>query len=700
MKKNLKWIIGGGVLVVLLAVLGWWGWQMLQPSLEFKKVRDNAAVDSFAVDVAPIKGALDYIAWSHYEEINTSEALNDALCSALRESKDKKEFALQFADLVEDHYWQGYDLHLSLQTELTGHRGTLTVTGDKIPDTAYGIMKILGTDGKTETQSIPVTRGVGYYNLYGKEMAEATLYLAADAAGKEALSATRQVEISPLYLPDLFISELSNQHTVTYYSDLENDNKQHRGSQEQKFQYIELHNYSDTPVALSEYTFVYNDQVGEHRFAWLTETDASLTVAPNGTFVIGVYSADTVKEGLGYETDADKAAYWNAFNAFYNTEIPVGRRAMIACVASGDGEKLLDGIDHLERSKDAGVTVSAELRQGDRVITRVNLPDEMPANSYAYQFLPGNGVEQAFLCTTGCFPGKLLTEQQLSYCETPAPKDAEIIKAVSYNVLATDKNPAEKLGSVAYRSKLFFRFIEDYRPDVIGLQEVNFRWAPLLSEQMAAKGYGEVQGISGENHTYENINRRNQWDLINPIYYNTARYELLESGDAFLTIDGTFDTEQWDSVNRPKRSVTWAVLRDKTSGDVVTHLNTHLILSGKLGRVEQVKAICAKGAELQKKYGGITVVTGDHNMAEGSEPYHTYINSGMLDSKYQTTHHNSLASYTDFDTAYNERYGAPIDFCFVSPNTAVSKYQVFGGRYSDGIISDHSAILTELYPIK
>ena len=185
---------------------------------------------------------------------------------------------------------------------------------------------------------------------------------------------------------------------------------------------------------------------------------------------------------------------------------------------------------------------------------------------------------------------------------------------------------------------------------------------------------------------------------MNPIYYRTDRFELLDSGHAFLTPDGKVETQPWDSIHGPRRVITWAVLKDKNTGDVFNHINTHLTLSGKVARVEQVKILYNTVSELQKKYGGSIIITGDHNMEESTEPYQAYINSGLVvDSKYQTTNHNSLATYTNFDSDYNEQYGAPIDFCFISPELKVSKYEVFGGRYADGTISDHSAVLTELY---
>ncbi len=696
-KKLIVYLTAAIVLAALIIVCIY----QLVPVLTFKSIQEHATAETFAQDITPLKNKIDHTVWSHYADIASDHALNRALCQALQQSENADGFTAAFNTLVEEHYWQGYDIHIDIQTELSGHRGSITATGAHLPDTAYGILTTFGADGKvSETLCIPVVGGTGYYNLYGKDITKTTLYLAADKAGKQVLSATHTETVSPLALPEVFISELSNRHTITYYSDLENDGEQHRGANEQKFQYIELYNYSDKAVDLSNYSFVYTDQAGEHTFQWLTESDGALLLAPQKTFVIGVYAADTALAGLGYESDAAIRQYWQAFNEFYNTDIAIGQRVMIACVASGKSEVMLDGIDHLQQSSEAGITVSAEIRLGNKTVTKVSLPDEMPYGSYAYQFLPAGAdeKEQAFLFTTGCFPGKILTEQHLDHCETPLPANTNIIKAVSYNILATNDNPAKKQGSVEYRSKLFFRFMKEYQPDIIGLQEVNFRWTPLLSKEMAALGYGEIQGISGEQHTYADINRKNQWDLMNPIYYRTDRYDLLESGYVFLTQDGTFDTEQWDSINRPKRTLTWAVLRDKISGKVLTHLNTHLVLSGKRGRVEQVKAICAKGDELQKKYGGGIVITGDHNMTEGSEPYQAYSNSGVVaDTKYLTTDHNSIGSFTDFDTAYNKRYGAPIDFCFASDELAVHKYRIFGGRYSDGIISDHSAVLVELY---
>ncbi|MBR5782662.1 MAG: endonuclease/exonuclease/phosphatase family protein [Clostridia bacterium] len=633
--------------------------------------------------------SLDHTAFAQYQQLEQTD-VKDELFAAVKDSKNAAAFSEKFTQIISDAYWQGYDYHISVQTNLGGRRGTLRVNGENIPETAFAILNY-----GDHTETVTVRNGTGYYNIYGKDAKEITYYLAQDKAGKAALTAVNTVTVNELYLPQIAITELSNEHTTTYYSDIVNSKKQHSGKTEQKFQYIELYNYSDTEVDLKDYTFVYCDDKGEHSFEWITEKNGSLIIRPQEVYVIGVYAADSAIAGYHYDTDSQLSEYWQAFNAFYNTDIPVTNRTLIACVASGKASTLLDGIDHLERSKNEDVTVSAKLIKDGRTLCSVSLPDDMPSNSYAYQFLPGSTEQQELLFVTGCFPGKLLTEQNLEFCESPAPENTNKIKAVSYNILATDDNPGN--ATVEQRSHLFYRFIEEEQPDTIGLQEVNFRWVATLPENMEALGYAEVQGISGSGHTYTNVSTSNQWDLLNPIYYKTNTFELLDSGHSFLTSDGTMDSDQWDSVNM-KRTLTWVVLKDKTDGEVYIHVNTHFVLSGKVARVEQARRMYQTAAELQKKYGGSIIITGDHNMAEGSEPYQTYLNGGVaVDAKYQTTDHNSIGTYTNFDTQYNEKYCVPIDFCFVSPDVTVDSYRVFNGKYPDGTISDHSAVIVELY---
>lgn len=637
--------------------------------------------------------------WEQYEEMHSDENLDEVLFAKLALCETFEQFYDMFTVTVGESYWQGYNLHLKVERSFGGRKGNLTLVGQDAGELSFVKLVALGQDNQNIYEEIITLRqGAAQYNIYekAKNAAFVTLQACADEEGKTFISGFRKFDVGAVALPSVFITELSNQHTRTYYPD---EGKQNSGTNEQTFQYIELYNYSDQSVDLSEHRFVYIDDIGTHTFDWILEQNGSLILNPGEIYLIGVYSADTAAKGYTYANSDAISEYWNAFNSFYNCNISLTNRAMIACVASGDGETMLDGIDHLERSHDAGVEVIAQIRKGETVVTEVSLAETRPSTSFSFQFMPSDTeqTQEEFLFVTGCFPGKLLSEQDLGYCEQTFLAGTEMLKVMSYNILATEKTASDNYTNltIEQREDLLVQVVQQYDLDIIGLQEVNYRWAPLLQQDMPGLGYGVVQGISTKNHTYSNCS--GTWDLLNPIYYRLDKFDLLESGGAFLTPDGKMETQQWDSVNM-KRTVTWAVLKNKKNGEVVSFLNTHLILSGKVGRVEQVKMMYTKGAELQQKYGGGIVITGDHNMVEGSEPYQAYINGGVVvDSRYQTSNHTCISSCSNGGVAHDETYGVPIDYVFVSPSYVVNKYYVHNGVVENGHLSDHAGVYAELY---
>lgn len=659
------------------------------------KTTDGA---SFAKGVKEIAYLLSD-GWEDYQKISTDTALNNALYAALQNATISA-FQQSFAQTVAQYYWQGYALRLNTVTSFGGLRGSISLEGENIPELSYVQLTAYNSaDRAMYTETLAVKNGVGAYNLYGKAQGAAylTLQTLADESGTTAIAALKTVTLSDVVLPDVFITEITNRHTVTYYAD---GSSQNGGANEQKFQYIELYNYSDKTVDLREYTFVYTD-TAEHTFDWITETKGSLLLQPGEQYIIGVYAADSAAKGYAYNNDTALAAYWKAFNAFYNVNIPITNRTLIACVASGDGATTLDGITRLQRSCDVGVTVTAELRKGNETVTKVSLPDEGSSkanSSFAYQFVPGDtaAINEEFLFCTGCFPYQLLKDQDLSYCEQAYLNGTPMLKVMSYNILATDTTVNGVSRKISERLPLLLQTIQEYQPDIIGMQEYNYQWVDLLHDTgKMPSNYSVVQGLSTKNHTFADAS--GTWDLLNPIYYRNDKFDLLDSGAAFLTPDGLHTTKQWDSINMT-RTITWVVLRNKATGEVTNVVNTHLILSGKQGRVEQVKLVYQKGAELQAKYGGGIITMGDHNMVENSEPYQAYVNGGVVvDSKYQTTNHNSISSCTNFK-AKSETYGGPIDFIFVSPEEyIVNKYKVVDGVYPSNIVSDHSGVYLELY---
>ncbi len=668
-------------------------------AMQFSPIGDEelfAAYKASVTDAASVGDGLDEVSallgesYDLYKRVSLSNpGVNDALFAGLQECETAVEFVNMFRETVVGNCYGGYPCSITLDSGFAERRGSVTVTGD-CPAAAYLYIKTTNNSGATlKTFAFPVEDGRGYYNIYGQDTGATgmSVTLTADAAGTRPLSATKSVTLSEAVLPGVFITELSNMHTNSYSAD--SSSSENQGSWTQCYQYIELHNYSDVDVDLSQMKFVYYNG-SERTFDWILEDGGSLLLEAGESYVIGVYTGYSYyTNGHTYATSAARTQYWNDFQKYYNVTIPKTNRVMIACVNSGTSSYSSTAV--LQRSKEAGVTCYAEIRNGSTTVAKVFLPDSKPHRGYAYQFVPDGtaATTEKLLFATGCFPYRMLKEQQLDYCEEVNFNVHNDINVLCYNILAE-----ETYYTVGSRIPRLMDVLQTYQPDVIGFQEFNYSWANQLPSKMP-KEYSVIEGISTYNHTFATAS--GTWDLLNPIYYRNDKYTVLESGSAFMTPDGNMNTQQWDSINM-KRTMTWVVLKDKTSGEIFNVINAHLVLSGKTARIEQVKMIYNKGAALQEKYGGGIIAMGDHNMQEASEPYQAYINSGILvDAKYETVNHNSK------DTApavnkYDGDYGVPIDFMMISPETVgVKEYKIFDGIYADGPVSDHSGMFVKLY---
>ncbi|MBQ6946989.1 MAG: hypothetical protein IJN42_02990, partial [Clostridia bacterium] len=668
-------------------------------AMQFSPIGDEelfAAYKASVTDAASVGDGLDEISallgesYDLYKRVSLSNpGVNDALFAGLQECETAVEFVNMFRETVVGNFYGGYPCSITLDSGFAERRGSVTVTGD-CPAAAYLYIKTTNNSGATlKTFAFPVEDGRGYYNIYGQDTGATgmSVTLTADAAGTRPLSATKSVTLPEAVLPGVFITEHSNMHTNSYSAD--SSSAENQGSWTQCYQYIELHNYSGVDVDLSQMKFVYYNG-SERTFDWILEDGGSLLLEAGESYVIGVYTGYSYyNNGHTYATSAARTQYWNDFQKYYNVTIPKTNRVMIACVNSGTSSYSSTAV--LQRSKEAGVTCYAAIRNGSTTVAKVFLPDSKPHRGYAYQFVPDGtaATTEKLLFATGCFPYRMLKEQQLDYCEEVNFNVHNDINVLCYNILAE-----ETYYTVGSRIPRLMDVLQTYQPDVIGFQEFNYSWANQLPSKMP-KEYSVIEGISTYNHTFATAS--GTWDLLNPIYYRNDKYTVLESGSAFMTPDGNMNTQQWDSINM-KRTMTWVVLKDKTSGEIFNVINAHLVLSGKTARIEQVKMIYNKGAALQEKYGGGIIAMGDHNMQEASEPYQAYINSGILvDAKYETVNHNSK------DTApavnkYDGDYGVPIDFMMISPETVgVKEYKIFDGIYADGPVSDHSGMFVKLY---
>ena len=160
--------------------------------------------------------------------------------------------------------------------------------------------------------------------------------------------------------------------------------------------------------------------------------------------------------------------------------------------------------------------------------------------------------------------------------------------------------------SIDVRKEIVAAAIRGYAPDVLVLCEFFDQWReklpPLLEDQYVLVQGDRADGVS--NRT--------------PIMYKKDKFELIDSGYT--------DIEKANGlINR--RVVTWAVLKDKTSGEQLvvfgTHLTAHQDATGEADRIAEIKKIQVVIEAVTARYAEHVILMGDFNSYVGTSAYNT-----------------------------------------------------------------------------
>ncbi|TYB42370.1 endonuclease/exonuclease/phosphatase family protein [Actinomadura chibensis] len=158
------------------------------------------------------------------------------------------------------------------------------------------------------------------------------------------------------------------------------------------------------------------------------------------------------------------------------------------------------------------------------------------------------------------------------------------------------------------RLPLVERLLRRHEPDLLGVQEA--RWRQMRDLAAALPDYGWV-GLGSQGGTR---------DQFLSVFYRRDRFELLDFDHFWLSsTPSVIGSSTWG--NSYARMVTWAKLRDRRTGAVLYHLNTHLDNKSAYSRLRSAELILDRVRRLQR---GIPVVlTGDFNSAAGASPAYT-----------------------------------------------------------------------------
>lgn len=239
------------------------------------------------------------------------------------------------------------------------------------------------------------------------------------------------------------------------------------------------------------------------------------------------------------------------------------------------------------------------------------------------------------------------------------------------------------------------KLIDKYSPDVITLQEVNYEWFPYLTANEGTRltdKYAYV-GVSGSGNTGGVGSAR--WDLYNLIFYNTEKFELLKSGDFWLSTTPDVPSRNTPSSVCMNRTCTWAILRDKQTGIAYFQANTHLTTCAEEYSVHQAQILCEQVEKLS--CGLPVVIAGDMNMSTvlNGKAYGCFTGFGYADARFEADITKTASTWRSFGYYPTRFLPNTIDHLFVKGDIRMNQYknmtESFDANYN--IIDDYDSII-------
>lgn len=269
--------------------------------------------------------------------------------------------------------------------------------------------------------------------------------------------------------------------------------------------------------------------------------------------------------------------------------------------------------------------------------------------------------------------------------DTDKPSNLSEMVVATYNIRndnATD-GAAGRGWDVRYNEVC--KVIEKYGFDMFGIQEaVNYQVESIKLKfpQYDFIGIGRDGDRNGE---------------YTAIIYNASKFDLLDSGNFWLSETPNEVSKGWDAQYR--RICTWGKFRHKESGFEFAYFNTHLDNSGAQARLLGAKMIL----ERMKAMSLPVMVGGDFNADQLSDPYKVFNTSNLVKDSYAMAQKRSIVcgTFNNFTIGYkyetSDGQYRRIDHLFLSPEFTVTKYAVPIDTYKDK--NDNFALPADHYPV-
>lgn len=254
------------------------------------------------------------------------------------------------------------------------------------------------------------------------------------------------------------------------------------------------------------------------------------------------------------------------------------------------------------------------------------------------------------------------------------------LRGMSLNILAEWENYGGGASPVSRRKEIFFSMLDRRAPDVVGVQEMSPSWFKALADYRNADRWDVLKFPNPVEECY-----RNEY-VYSTVMYRKDRYDLLDSGSQYYSKYN----------NRRCRCITWALLRDRTSGKTFCYVSTHWDgeVSNSPNASVQVAEEIAFVNRMAENYPVIT--TGDYNSNEWTNSFKTFLaGTDSADAKYAAAERvNNIGSWHGFgkDTP---SVGSCDHLTVTNRNLRVLKFETFL-RNEQIYCSDHAWLIADL----
>jgi len=264
--------------------------------------------------------------------------------------------------------------------------------------------------------------------------------------------------------------------------------------------------------------------------------------------------------------------------------------------------------------------------------------------------------------------------------DSSKPADSDL-RIMSCNILAefeswTANAALNPYLPVSLRKEILYAALDYYQPTVVGFQEMTMNW------YAAAEEYSEY-AEKWEILKFKNPQRSDGEYVFSTIMYRKDLYTLVDSG-----------MKHYSKHNNARcRCYTWAILKDKESGQEFCFVSTHWDGSGREHGFLQVAELTEFVNTMKKRCPVFT--TGDFNANEITDEFKKYLaDADIMDAKYDTKLQvNNIGSWHNF-TKTDISWGS-CDHITATKDTTILKYQSLW-QNDIYLCSDHCWLIADI----